>query len=194
MPLAVQDETATPIGLISNASGMPMLPIEFVSQAPYQNLCWAACCAMVTKAVHDFFPQQGSALPVTLVDVARAVIATGKCTPEGQTELDQSCWPDCAIFELMNQTCERLDRSLELNLACQELLDNLRPIMIYIEFTGGQVAHVVLLVGCDRQTGTFLVYDPKKGGPSMMDYNELLGIDGGNWTRTFYRIGYSFQH
>ncbi len=193
MPLAVQDGAATPIALASRTPAMPSLPIEFISQAPYQNLCWAACCTMVTKAVHDFFPEQGSGLPVTLADVAREVIATGKCTPQGQMELDQPCWPDCAIFELINETCERLDKFMELELLCQEILDNLRPVMIYIEFNGGQVAHVVLLVGCDRQNGSFLVYDPKVGRCTK-GYNELFSIDGGNWTRTFYRVGYSFRH
>ena len=37
MPLAVQDGAATPIALASRTPAMPSLPIEFISQAPYQN-------------------------------------------------------------------------------------------------------------------------------------------------------------
>src|SRR5271169_2216832 len=122
MPLSVEDDVATSIPLASGASTMSKLPIEFISQRPYQNLCWAACCAMVTKAIHDFFPQQGATLPTALIDVAQQVIATGQCTPPGQAELDQTCWPDCAIFELMNERCERLDNHMDLDPLCQELI------------------------------------------------------------------------
>jgi hypothetical protein len=148
---------------------------------------------MVTKAIHDFFPQQGGGLPTSLVEVAQQVIATGQCTPPGHVELDQTCWPDCAFFELVNQRCERLDSYMNLEPLCEEIFDNLRPVMVYIEFNAGQIAHVVLLVGCDKQSNSFLVYDPKVG-QSVKGYNELFSIDGGAWTRTFYSIGYSFHH
>jgi hypothetical protein len=193
MPFVLNDEAAVPINLAAALGAAPVqqLPIPFISQRSYRFLCWAACCAMVMKGLHDFFPAQASHLPTTVEDVAKAVINTGACTPPGQSDLDQRCWPDCAVYELIGEQCTTHGNYIDADLLIQELVQNRRPVMIYIEANGGQIAHVVLIIGYDDHTGFFLVHDPAVG-PCKKHYNELFSIDSCSWTKTFYNIGYSF--
>lgn len=166
------------------------LPVSLIFQQPYRNLCWAACCAMVTSALRHSYPNQASNLPTTMVSVATEVIRGGQCAIPGQTGLDQPLWPDCALFELIGLAPTRMPGCLDEASLVQEIQVNRRPVLLYLEWAGIPLAHMVLLAGYDPGTGSFLVLDPAVG-PGTKGYNDLSTIDGGSWSMTFYNVGWS---
>ena len=193
MPLAIADgaEVSIPLDAGSLGSGT-RLPIQWIGQQSYKNLCWAACCAMVTSALRQSYPNQASNLPTTLIGVATEIIQGGQCAIAAQSGLDQPLWPDCALFELIGLAPVRKDGDLAQASLVQEIQANRRPVLLYLEWTGIPSAHMVLLAGYDPSTEKFLVLDPAVGTGTKY-YNELSTIDGGTWNMTFYNVGWSLN-
>ena len=193
MPLAMADGAGIAIALDAGSLGSgTRLPIQMICQQPYKNLCWAACCAMVTSALRQSYPNQASNLPTTVVGVATEVIQGGQCAIAGQSGLDQPLWPDCALFELIGLAPHRKDGGLDQASLVQEIQGNRRPVLLYLEWTGIPSAHIVLLAGYDPSTDTFLIFYPAVGTETK-GYNEFSTIDGGTWSMTFYNIGWSLR-
>lgn len=171
-----------------------ILPVSFITQVPYKYLCWAACTAMVTSAQ----PQQGN-LPRTVGDTAKRVQAAQLGEPcalggetDGQAAFDQTCFPECALHNVLGLSCNKLLGWLGEADLMTEIGKNRRPVMLYITWsTGG--SHVVLVIGYTRSSdGTVLfeVCDPRAEVAYPKNHAALKNFDHtGTWHWTYTRIG-----
>src|SRR5207249_4034488 len=72
--------------------GATLFPVPYVSQKPFINLCWAACCAMVYA-----YYKHGN---VRLCDIVSAAFGLNCCAAPSSSACDQSNWPENAYTQL----------------------------------------------------------------------------------------------
>jgi hypothetical protein len=175
---------------ISDSTGETVLPVPFLSQAPYHNLCWAACCAMVDRALATKYPGQFGQLPAFVLSVSQVVIQANRCDTDPQAGIDQTCWPDCAC-SVLGFPCTAWNSPVSPPFLCAELTQGRRPVGMFIDWGDGS-SHVVLVVGVNSAGGLFAVNDPLSGGIQTCSYDQLISWNGvGRWTKTYFRFGYS---
>lgn len=160
------------------------LPVEYISQRPRNNWCWAACCVMVGKQIQ-------------IPDVSMCLLATSMhghdcCREPGGNECDRGAWPSDA-YRLMHVThnadtpsppqfSKRRLSPLEL----QAQIDASLPVEVQYRWQDG-FAHVALVVGYypDR---TWLVFDPLFGVKTSVSYEYICTGrgGGGEWEGTYF--------
>lgn len=155
-----------------------VLPISFVSQAPYRNLCWAACGEMV-------FTYKGR-------DKARCDFASwranGNCCVGGyEPRCDNTAWPHQA-YAASDFPCKTAAIAASEKSIRSEIIDNRRPLQMYLDWSSGG-GHTALIVGV-LATGLYRVFDPL-WGPGSFSHDLLLRAygKGGRWTKTWYGLG-----
>jgi hypothetical protein len=166
------------------------LPVPFISQAPYTNLCWAACCAMIDSALKLRYPEQFGNIPTRIEDVAGAVLSSDRCPSENGSGIDRTCWPDCAS-QVLGYPCQDWPHPVSADYLAGELREGRRPVGVYIEWNDGD-AHVLLVVGVDPTGTLFLINDPKSPSPHAVPWSALSSGNGaGRWVDTYLNWGYS---
>ena len=184
-------QTAIPIAT-SPSQPLPgdefRLPVPFVSQKPYSELCWAACCTMVNQAIAQRYPGQFPDLPTTMCTVVSKIFGKSCCPDPAQFGADApedidvvynkcglpfTAWPDHFPWD-----------SIEHEIGVAK-----RPIEAYYRWQAG--AHVALIVGYKRSSRWLYVLDPLYG-EGWTQYDDVVqGYGLGNWTDTYYNVGYS---
>jgi hypothetical protein len=155
------------------------LVIPWIGQKPYQNWCWAACCAMILTA-------DGS--PTTLYDAAKAVL--------GDPPPDDPIYPSEALTRVglsWKQPPGDGGAPLSRNSLREQVVDGRKPAELYWEYEDG-TGHVGLVTGFDPLRQTWCLLDPLDG-KGWISYDLLLTYKGAaSWQNTFYAIGASLGH
>jgi hypothetical protein len=166
------------------------LPVPFIPQSNYVNLCWAACCAMIDSALKVRYPDHFGNIPTRIEDVAGVVLGSNKCPSEKGAGIDRTCWPDCAS-NVLGYPCRDWPRAVSADYLAGEIRQARRPVGVYIEWNDGD-AHVLLVVGVDPSGNLFLIHDPKSPSPHAVQWGALYSGNGaGRWTNTYLNWGYS---
>lgn len=157
-----------------------ILPVPFVEQKPYRNLCWAACGEMVfafkgrSKVRCDFASWR----------------SRGDCCVGGyEPRCDNTAWPHQVYaapeFDLACKTASvaATERSIR-----AEIIDHKRPLQMYFAWNGGG-GHTALIVGV-LGNGLYRVLDPL-WGPGSFSHDFLLHAygKGGTWRKTWHGLG-----
>lgn len=192
MPLSSSGSTDSDFDIPSTttadmAAGGILLPVDYVSQVPTANLCWAACAEMALRAngitnmriCNIVQPFAGSALDccsdITKCDQPYA-------SPEetfARIQLPGNA-PDQYLFPF---TWEGL---------VNEIQTGRRPVEVYFRWDGGDSAHVALAVGVRASDQSVYMNDPYYGS-GWVSYGDVLDAygNGGYWAETWQGIGAS---
>lgn len=181
MPVRAAIGVAIPI--VHRAVQAVALPIGFIGQGDYDQLCWAACCAMVLRANHG---DQG------LLDVASAV--TGKpCSADPRhSDCNEPVDPVVAwtYYHAPYSVPVPQQGPIDAGALTDQIVNGRKPVQVFWTYSGGGgTGHVLLVGGWDQASATFGLYDPLRK-PQWLDYSYIESAGGvGWWSRTFYAIG-----
>jgi Papain-like cysteine protease AvrRpt2 len=200
MPLKIPDADATTIPVDMDTSQIPagdavQLAIPYVQQVPgpgqkpYAELCWAACCAMVTQALNRCYPGKCSALPQTICQVASTTLEKPCCPNPDDAGCDVTADVN-TVYEKCGLPCTQWSNYFEWDAVEQEIGIGRRPIEVYFLWTKGG-SHVALISGYKSSTHELFVLDPLYGA-GWTRYEDVLAAYGwGSWTQSYYGIGFS---
>jgi Papain-like cysteine protease AvrRpt2 len=203
MTVSISDQDAIEIPLTATDTGAQQvrdLDVELVQQGSHVNLCWAACCTMLTKSYAKHYPKDCGQLPIQLEAVARHVINSNACDTDPHIGIDQGCFPDCVlktfIVDAKPIPCEKTGPTSEHSLIDQ-ITNGKKPVMLYIiwntRITDQSIAHVVLLSGYDPVTKQFRINDPREG-LLRKSFTWLHDYGGrAQWFFTYFDIGFSLD-
>lgn len=180
------------------AANSTVLPVNFVPQGSYQELCWAACGAMLTDAIVRCYPNDYPNMPSSLCGVVSAIRNT-QCCPVVPPNYDKPQYPDDVISALFGTSqARRWDGQFEWDDVRQEISIGLRPIEMLIGWDGDAGDHVALIVGINQDTQQVLVMDPLNAAAAWLDlaaikkgYSNDAGS--GQWIGTYYGLGVSLK-
>lgn len=155
-----------------------LLPIHYVSQHPYQYLCWAACGQMA-------FSNFGKAVPLCQLaswnsgdDCCVGGPMPGPC--------DERCWPHLA-YDHFEMHYDALDGVMDDASIRDELFVHHRPVQMLLDYSGA--FHTALIVGTSA-AGDFLVMDPLIAERVECDLEMLFHAygTGGFWRATYWQL------
>jgi Papain-like cysteine protease AvrRpt2 len=174
MPLRV----AQPIPVPMAAATPPrMLPVQFVKQEQ-DNWCWAACSEMLFGLLG--FTVNGTVLHQC--DLASAQFHGNCCAAPGSSVCNQGCWPE-NVYNFYGINYSRVEYPLPTS-GVQTEINGGRPVEVYLAWSGGTAAHVVLIVGY-YDDGELEIYDPYDG-PSRHPYSDVVkAFNKGAWTISY---------
>jgi hypothetical protein len=170
---------------------MPLLPIDdpegvllqvpFVSEQPYAELCWAACCEMIFRSY--------GRNNVTLCRMASEASGLNCCPDPSSKACDQPHWPDDILrnhgFSFLRSTSALTLANILYEINCK------RPVMAVLEWLGADGSdegrHIIVVGGyypnCD-----LLVNDPLKG-QARLGYDYLnAAYNLGRWAESYYNL------
>lgn len=147
------------------------LSVKFIGQGAYNELCWAACCAMVLTA---------DGKPTSLLGAAEEVQGDTVNQPQDPLWALERC-------KLNVQAC---DAPLTAQSLQEQVVNGRRPAEIYWEYTDGRGGgHVALVIGYASDSETFCLCDPWLG-PGWVSYEYLMSYNNvAAWMKSFYLIG-----
>jgi hypothetical protein len=178
MPLAATQPVAvSPVATSANQD--MILPVPFVSQEPYKELCWAACGSMIFQYYHMS--------NVDVLDLASKISKLDCQMNPMPIGCDSAAWP-CDLYTAYGFTCQRVLAPLTLR-SIRACIADMQPIQPYFQWNDDEGNHTVLIVGC-YANDDLLVYDPDPMlGTGRQSYQTLLYAYGrGSWQRTWYNI------
>jgi hypothetical protein len=200
-----------PIPITASSQSRPdehRLRIDFITQYPSQNLCWAACGAMVINYKGENY-RNGANL--TLLRVV-ADMQGPDCVPGGASIVRKSkC--DCArkIMDVyvaytflpashIDSSCndnEYFNPTPDLLLSIVEAIKGDQPVQVHWQWKNGS-GHTILIVGY-RGAGdlpvnepNLLIYDPlhKTGEDNWLSFNDVINATGkGQWVGWYSNFG-----
>jgi hypothetical protein len=174
MGVAVPSSVTTPI--VVPADSDILLPVPYYTQKPEQNLCWAACCAMVLGYYHQLPPPGG------LSYITSTVLGPACSNPAA---CDQTFSPFDAYSKL-KFPCKPWDAPFDMAGILHELGAG-RPLQLLIQWGAGNI-HTILVSGYYAATQDLNVLDPYNGVTSA-SYDFLQsGYGMGEWVGTFYNL------
>jgi len=155
------------------------LPVPYVSQETYQNLCWAACCSMVF--------QRFGLRAVPLCSLASEACGKDCCSAPDQS-CDKSQWPD-AIFQrhffsyVPGGPLGLANILYEINAG--------RPVCAVLQWEDGAGddigGHMITICGY-YPNGDVLIKDPMYGeGRVSLDYVSTA-YNRGEWSDSYYNL------
>jgi hypothetical protein len=154
-----------------------ILPMPYISQSPYHNLCWAACCAMVLR-------HYGTSASV--LDVLRSVRGNGCANATPGSACDAGVWPDQA-FPHLGMRCDRATGAASPGNVQFEINRN-RPVEVYFAWDDGG-NHVAIISGYDDNDNSQLhVKDPLMGEGTVSHAHLMSAYGKGSWDLTFFNI------
>lgn len=158
-----------------------MLPVPYVSQGSARYLCWAACAEMLFRYIRSLNP----AFEIRTTICELAGINSGRdCCGRFEPPCDRPGWPH-ELYRFLNFPYLAEDGPLPFEMLVEELRTHRLPVQVY--FRG--LAHTALVVGVFSD-GDLAILDPLFGR-GKFPYRELVIAygRGGQWTRTWYRLG-----
>jgi hypothetical protein len=157
-----------------------VLPVPYVTQQPYKNLCWAACGAMILQYYHT----SGSAL----ADVVSKMFGA-KCEAQPiPGTCDSTAWPQ-ELYAAYGYTCQSAGGPLTPQ-SVQAWITNTQPVQPYFQWNDDEGNHTILIVGwyANEPNIDLLVFDPL-AGIGRQSYQMVLHAGGkGTWQDTWYNI------
>jgi hypothetical protein len=179
MPLAAT-RTVPVTNPIAPSAHDVVLPVTFVSQRPYKNLCWAACGSMILQ----YYSTANSGL----TDIVTTVLGSA-CKGEPVPGIcDIARWPQ-DMYAAYGYSCQ-YDYAQPTPQFVQAWINNTQPIQPYYQWDSGEGNHTVLIVGwyANEPVIDLLVYDPLAGiGRQSFDL-ATQGGGPGSWQGTWYDI------
>ena len=163
--------------------GSTLLPITYLTQAPYDQLCWAACCAMVLRA--------DGQVNARVTSVAAQVVGQPCSANPSTSPCNQSIDPEVAIRAVgLAYSVPAPQGPLVPTSLVDWIVTGRKPIEVFWRYQDNPASgHVVLIVGYDVASQTWCVFDPLLG-PSWQSYNYLMHYGGtADWIKTFYALG-----
>lgn len=175
MPLAVANGTKVSTSSTPDAGDL-ILPVPFVSQQPYKDLCWAACGAMILKYYK---------VSTTLGEIASKVLGLNCNVQPIPTVCDTVAWPE-DLYGAYGFSCQTAGGALSPQ-AVRAWIANLQPIQPYFQWNDDEGNHTVVIVG-SYANGDLLVYDPLAGIIRQTYQSVLYALGRGTWQDTWYNI------
>jgi hypothetical protein len=152
-----------------------VLPVRYVKQQPFQNLCWAACGQMVLE-------YEGVAPFGRLCELTTKIFGPHCCADEDSCDNEES--PE-TLYDAFGFSYEKLGNPMS-ERSVKEWIRAKYPVQTYFEYSQGG-AHTALIVGF-LTGGRYLVYDPR-WGDGVCSYEDLLAVYGmGSWEDTWFNI------
>jgi hypothetical protein len=163
------------------AAAATTLPVSYVTQLPYSDLCWAACCAMLLAA-------NGRA--ADLKTIAAAVTGQPCSNDPDNSNCNRPLDPASALAYYQLQTDETSDGALDAEDLRRHVVEQRKPVQIWWLFTGNlEGGHVALVTGYDPPSESWCLLDPKKA-PCWVTFEVLQTyFNQARVYRTFYGIG-----
>jgi hypothetical protein len=178
--LADYNGPSIPVRAFAGAESV-VLPINFISQGAYSQLCWAACCAMLLTA---------DGTPTTLTGAASKVL--------GGSVRDIAVKPGDALSKVgLQYTSPPGDGGAPLSAAflTSQIVNVRKPVEVYWVYRRDPSSgHVGLVTGFDPSTGKYRLLDPLTQEmwvvyDYLYHYNGTDSWDSAYWSNTFYEIG-----
>ncbi len=181
--MTIRVRAGVPIGGAVRAAPPIQLHIGYIGQGDYDQLCWAACCAMVLQA---------NGADKNILDVANAV--TGRpCSADPKNSPCNIAVDPAAAWSGVNvpySVPAPNQGAIAQDALSDQIANGRKPVQVFWSYTGGGgTGHVILVVGWDATSSTFGVYDPLRR-PQWVTYLYLKSAGGaGWWGQTYYAIG-----
>ena len=140
MALTAGDKIPIPSPPAGTAEDGTLLPLPYVSQNPYSELCWAACCAMI---VGMFQRAQ-----IALCQMVNIMFNADSCRERDLSRYNKPEWPD-NIFHYYRYSCLYLKNVLTLGSIVYEI-NNGRPINVVLQWGvsgADEGKHLVIVSG-----------------------------------------------
>jgi len=188
MALYVAPRNGTEIVSAPGAAPPASLPINYVSQRPQANWCWAACTVMVANYLGAKDPDADGT--PKMCHLASLLHGLPNCCAD-PSSCDMGAWPELAYAHLgivhspeVPSPPINSERVLTVEQIRQQIVENRRPVEVLYKWnTHG--AHVVLITGI-YDDGQIEVLDPWFGIESPVTYDYVRGARGmGRWAGTY---------
>jgi len=188
MPL--QTNNKIPVPEVAAASDGKLLPVPYVSQQRYHELCWAACCAMTIGMY------QRIALP--LCQMVSAAFGRNCCPDDELVAYNTPYWPDNVYYNY-NYHYLYWENALSLGNIVYEI-DAGRPINVVLQWGlhGEDDGKHMLIIAGYYQTGELQVLNPlspaeadhpAEGTTGRVGYDYLKsGFGRGYWFASYYNL------
>jgi hypothetical protein len=179
----IQDTNGPAVSYSGGGSGTTLLDIDYLTQLPFNGLCWAACTAMLLNA-------NGKG-PVGVTDVASRITGRVCDGDPSSAPCNQGEDPgDVLTHAPLNFSEPSPQGPIFDHNITDQIVNGHQPIEVFWQYLAdASSGHVALIVGYDETSGTWCVFDPLVG-PSWQDYEYFAHYGGtANWTRTYYAIG-----
>jgi hypothetical protein len=154
-----------------------LLPLPYVSQRPYTNLCWAACVEMVFRL--------NGVSNVPMCQMCSMVVNHDCCDSWEDGICDRGHWPQ-DIYAKGHFNCESMNAPATPQSVKQEI-DAGRPVEVFYKWNSGSF-HTALIYGYCAD-GRFAVADPWFGETPMPYESIVDGYGRGGWMVTYYHLG-----
>lgn len=153
-----------------------VLPLVYVSQKPFSNLCWAACGEMLFRF---------TGRPQRMCQFA-SWRTGGNCCSDFGRACDRTCWPHEA-YRAFDFDFVALGRPVRAEGIAHEI-GNGRPVQMILRYSGWR--HTSLIYGITPQ-GDYLVHDPLWGEQMRCTGQLLLQAygTGGEWEASYHGLG-----
>lgn len=169
------------------AVGGVLLPVDYVSQTPTANLCWAACAEMLLRANGE------DNLRMCGVAQIFAGASVDCCSNISQCDCAYAS-PDQVFTQihLPGDLPDKYPFPFTWDGLVNEIRNGRRPVEVYFVWNGGQRAHVALAIGVRTSDQSVYMNDPYYGS-GWVSYQDVLDVYGygGSWTETWQGIGQS---
>jgi hypothetical protein len=153
-----------------------LLPLPYVSQKPYTNLCWAACVEMVLRRYGD------NTHP--MCKMCSMVAHQDCCNAWNSGVCDRGHWP-ADIYAAYEFSCSPLNTPVTPQAIAQEI-DAGKPVEVFYQWSAGGF-HTALVYGYYAD-GRFALADPLFG-TTPAAYDAILHAYGrGGWIVTYYNL------
>ncbi len=158
--------------------GQVILPVPYISQRPYANLCWAACVEMVLK-------RYGRPGQPRICVLCSQVAQMDCCNFWDEGKCDQGHWPIDLYQNFLGFNCEPIGQPINPESLVSEIKAG-RPVQVFYQWQNGGF-HTALVYGY-YPDGQFEVADPLRGhGPASYDVI-LHAYGSGVWIGTYYGL------
>jgi hypothetical protein len=179
MALRAFDKVAVPMLPIDDPDAT-LLDVPYISQQPYANLCWAACCAMI-------FLYRKTNIPLCQL---ASEACNQQCCPKPSSKVcDRTHWPE-DTFCNHRFDCIHGDFPLTLAHILYEI-NAKRPVCAVLRWFGpygnDDSTHMIVISGY-YPNGDLLVMDPLNG-EGRLGYHYVEAAYGfGRWSESYYNL------
>ena len=189
MTLYVSPGNGTEIVSAPGAAPLESLGINYVTQRPQANWCWAACSVMVAGYLGARDPDFGNGA-LSMCHLASLAHNLPNCCAD-PSSCDLGAWPEVAYVHLsiahnpdVPSPPSNSERVLTLDEIRQQIVGNRRPVEVLYKWKS-HGAHVVLITGIYAD-GQIEVLDPWFGIESPVSYDYVVNARGmGRWAGTY---------
>jgi hypothetical protein len=167
-----------PDAALADAAEAPelLLPVPYVSQRPYRNLCWAACVEMVLRRFGNNLHR--------MCEMCSIVAGQDCCTTWDEGACDRGHWP-IDLYARYEMSCSPLNAPITPQAIVQEINAG-RPVEVFYQWSAGGY-HTALIYGYYAD-GRFALADPFFG-PTPAAFDAILHAYGrGGWIVTYYNL------